>query len=112
MSKTLTKQALTEYLTEALGFPKVLSRECVDAFFEEISCALERGENVKLPGFGNFSIRDKAARPGRNPITMEPVMIEARRVVTWAQGHKLTWRILGNVRADEMQTEDTIEVAG
>jgi integration host factor subunit alpha len=65
----------------------------VDAFFEAIKTALEGGENVKLSGFGNFQLREKNQRPGRNPKTGEEIPITARRVVTFRPGQKLRARV-------------------
>jgi integration host factor subunit alpha len=62
-------------------------------FFEEIRKALESGEQVKLSGFGNFDLRDKNERPGRNPKTGEDIPISARRVVTFRPGQKLKARV-------------------
>lgn len=98
MSETLTKALLTQRLSEVTGFPKSESQEFVEAFFVAMADALDRGEHVKLSGFGKFAMRDKVARPGRNPVTMEPVEIKPRRVVTWSQGHKLSERIDSYVR--------------
>ena len=88
-SGALTKAQLAEMLYEQIGFNKRESKDIVDAFFEVISQSLIRGEDVKLSGFGNFHIRTKAPRPGRNPRTGEPVAIEARRVVTFHASPKL-----------------------
>ncbi len=86
---TLTKAELAETLSETFGFNKREAKLLVDAFFEEIRATLASGEQVKLSGFGNFELRDKNPRPGRNPRTGEPVPIEARRVVTFKPGQKL-----------------------
>lgn len=86
---TLTKADLAGLLFEQLGLNKREAKEMVDALFDEIACALERGEFVKLAGFGNFQLRDKAARPGRNPKTGAAVNIAARRVVTFRPSRKL-----------------------
>lgn len=80
---TLTKADLVETLFEQIGLNKRESADVVDAFFDTISRTLVAGEEVKLPGFGNFEVKYKAARPGRNPRTGEEVMIPARRVVTF-----------------------------
>lgn len=85
----LTKAQLAEMLYEQIGFNKRESKDIVDAFFEVISDSLVKGQDVKLSGFGNFQIRTKAPRPGRNPRTGEPVAIEARRVVTFHASPKL-----------------------
>ncbi len=106
MSATLTKAVLTQRLSEVTGFPKSESQQFVEAFFIAMADALDRGEHVKLSGFGKFTMRDKVARPGRNPVTMVPVEIKPRRVVTWSQGHKLSERIDSYVRKDdENETE-------
>ena len=90
---TLTKADVVEYLFENLGFNKQEGKELVEAFFEEICLTLERGESVKLSGFGNFNVRDKKSRPGRNPKTGKPAEIKARRVVTFRAGQKLKARV-------------------
>lgn len=80
---TITKADLTEKLNEQVGFNNREAKEMVEAFFKEISDCLERGEEVKLAGFGVFNMRDKPERPGRNPKTGEEIPITARRVVTF-----------------------------
>ncbi|WP_017445672.1 integration host factor subunit alpha [Gayadomonas joobiniege] len=89
----LTKAEIAEHLFEQLGVNKKDSKEIVELFFEEIRAALENGEQVKLSGFGNFDIRDKSERPGRNPKTGEDIPITARRVVTFKPGQKLKARV-------------------
>ena len=79
---TLTKTELVERLFEELGLNKREAREIVELFFGEIRDCLESNEQVKLSGFGNFDLRDKSERPGRNPKTGEEIPITARRVVT------------------------------
>ena len=86
---TLTKAELADLLFEKVGFNKREAKDMVEAFFEEIRGALERGESVKLSGFGNFQLRDKPQRPGRNPKTGEEIPISARRVVTFHASQKL-----------------------
>ena len=88
-TSTLTKAELTEWLYEQVGLNKREAKEMVETFFEEICSALERGEMVKLSGFGNFQLRDKPQRPGRNPRTGEEIPITARRVVTFHASQKL-----------------------
>ena len=88
-TSTLTKAELTELLYEQVGLNKREAKEMVETFFEEISRALERGETVKLSGFGNFQLRNKPQRPGRNPRTGEEIPITARRVVTFHASQKL-----------------------
>jgi integration host factor subunit alpha len=90
---TLTKAELAEKLYEELGLNKREAKEIVEIFFEEIRNALETGRQVKLSGFGNFDLRDKKQRPGRNPKTGEEIPITARRVVTFRPGQKLKARV-------------------
>ncbi|MBT4835834.1 MAG: integration host factor subunit alpha [Methylococcales bacterium] len=89
----LTKALMAEKLFEELGLNKREAKEMVELFFEEVRSALENGESVKLSGFGNFDLRDKSTRPGRNPKTGEEIPITARRVVTFKPGQKLKARV-------------------
>ena len=86
---TMTKSELAEALFDRLGLNKREAKDMVDGFFDEIRQALQRGESVKLSGFGNFQLRDKPQRPGRNPKTGEEIAITARRVVTFHASQKL-----------------------
>ena len=89
----LTKADIAERLFEEVGLNKREAKDFVDSYFEMISEALQRGENVKLSGFGNFQLREKNQRPGRNPKTGEEIPISARRVVTFRPGQKLRARV-------------------
>ncbi|MDZ4813683.1 MAG: integration host factor subunit alpha [Pseudomonadota bacterium] len=89
----LTKSELAERLFENVGLNKREAKEFVDAFFEVMREALQRGEQIKLSGFGNFDLRSKNRRPGRNPKTGEEIPISARRVVTFRPGQKLKVRV-------------------
>lgn len=89
----LTKADMAERLFEELGLNKREAKELVEMFFEEVRGALEDGRQVKLSGFGNFNLRDKSERPGRNPKTGEEIPITARRVVTFHPGQKLKARV-------------------
>ncbi|MCY4286429.1 MAG: integration host factor subunit alpha [Thiotrichales bacterium] len=89
----LTKADMAEKLYEELGLNKREAKELVEMFFEEVCAALEAGTQVKLSGFGNFDLRDKNERPGRNPKTGEDIPITARRVVTFRPGQKLKARV-------------------
>ena len=89
----LTKAEMAERLYEELGLNKREAKELVELFFEEIRHALEDNEQVKLSGFGNFGLRHKNPRPGRNPKTGEEIPITARRVVTFRPGQKLKARV-------------------
>jgi integration host factor subunit alpha len=86
---TLTKAELANLLFENVGLNKREAKEMVEIFFEEVRTALERGDTVKLSGFGNFQLREKPQRPGRNPKTGEEMPISARRVVTFHASQKL-----------------------
>ena len=98
---TLTKAELSELLFERLGLNKRESKDMVEAFFELVHGNLVNGEDVKLSGFGNFNIRRKAPRPGRNPRTGEAIPIEARNVVTFHASHKLKAIVQGDTPIDE-----------
>ena len=93
MSTTLTKALLADKLCDSLGITRSEVESFIELFFECIIQTLEGGEYVKLSGFGNFVLLDKATRPGRNPKTGEPVPVSARRVVTFRAGNKLKSRI-------------------
>ncbi len=90
---SLTKADIADRLFNEVGLNKREAKEFVDAYFEIIRAALESGENVKLSGFGNFQLREKNQRPGRNPKTGEEIPISARRVVTFRPGQKLRARV-------------------
>jgi integration host factor subunit alpha len=89
----LTKAEMADRLFRELGLNKREAKDIVEMFFEEIRRALEHGEQVKLSGFGNFDLREKRERPGRNPKTGEEIPITARRVVTFRPGQKLKSRV-------------------
>jgi integration host factor subunit alpha len=89
----VTKAHLAEQLFEGLGLNKRDAKEIVEQFFDEIKNSLEEGEQVKLSGFGNFDLRNKNQRPGRNPKTGEEIPIKARRVVTFKPGQKLKIKV-------------------
>ena len=86
---TLTKSDIVENLNNEIGLNKREAKELVDMLFNDIKNILSEGHEVKLSGFGNFQLRDKSSRPGRNPRTGEDVEISARRVVTFKPGQKL-----------------------
>jgi integration host factor subunit alpha len=93
---TLTKAELAELLFDRLGLNKRESKDMVEAFFEIVHSSLVAGQDVKLSGFGNFNIRRKAPRPGRNPRTGEAIPIKARNVVTFHASHKLKSIVQGD----------------
>jgi integration host factor subunit alpha len=86
---TLTKAELADLLFEKVGLNKREAKDMVESFYEEVRVALQNGDGVKLSGFGNFQLRDKPQRPGRNPKTGEEIPITARRVVTFHASQKL-----------------------
>ena len=90
---SLTKADIADRLFHEVGLNKREAKEFVDTYFEVIRNALESGENVKLSGFGNFQLREKNERPGRNPKSGEEIPISARRVVTFRPGQKLRSRV-------------------
>lgn len=89
----LSKALIAETLCDELMLAKPAAKEMVENFFEELRYALEHGQHVKLSGFGNFTLRDKPQRPGRNPKTGEEIPVVARRVVTFKPGLKLKKKI-------------------
>ena len=90
---SLTKAEIANRLFDEVGLNKREAKEFVEAFFESVRASLEHGSQVKLSGFGNFDLRDKNERPGRNPKTGEEIPISARRVVTFRPGQKLKSRV-------------------
>jgi integration host factor subunit alpha len=99
----LTKAQLAELLFEQIGLNKRESKDMIDAFFDLISDSLVDGQDVKISSFGNFQIRTKAPRPGRNPRTGESIPIKARRVVTFHASHKLKALIQGDADPADSQ---------
>ena len=97
---TLTKAELAELLFDRLGLNKRESKDMVEAFFEIVHGTLVQGQDVKLSGYGNFNIRRKAPRPGRNPRTGESIPIKARNVVTFHASHKLKSVVQGDAPAE------------
>ena len=98
---TLTKAELADLLFERLGLNKRESKDMVEAFFDLIHATLVSGDDVKMSGFGNFNIRRKAPRPGRNPRTGEAIPIKARNVVTFHASHKLKGVVQGDIPPEE-----------
>ncbi len=99
----LTKADMAERLFEELGLNKREAKDLVDLFFEEVRVSLESGTCVKLSGFGNFTLRDKRQRPGRNPKTGEEIPISERRVVTFRPGQKLKARVEAYTGSEQQQ---------
>ena len=95
----VTKADLADTLFNELGLNKREAKEFVELFFEKIRTALETGDSVKLSGFGNFGVREKNPRPGRNPKTGEEIPITARRVVSFKASQKLKDRVAANAEA-------------
>lgn len=96
----LTKAEMAEHLFQELGLNKREAKDIVEMFFEQVRLALEEGAQVKLSGFGNFDLRVKKQRPGRNPKTGEEIPISARRVVTFRPGQKLKARVEAYARSE------------
>jgi integration host factor subunit alpha len=97
---TLTKAELADLLFEKVGLNKREAKDMVEAFFDEVRVSLESRDGVKLSGFGNFQLRDKPTRPGRNPKTGEEIPITARRVVTFHASQKLKAAVEANARGN------------
>lgn len=95
MNATLTKAEIVTAICEQVELQHHHAKEVVDLFFEEMRETLERGEEIKLSGYGNFELHDKRERPGRNPKTGKPVAISPRRVVTFTAGQKLRKSVAG-----------------
>ena len=85
----MTKSDIVEQIYERVGFSKKESAELVEMVFNIIKRALEAGEKVKISGFGNFVVREKSARRGRNPRTGEVIELSARRVLTFKPSNVL-----------------------
>lgn len=94
----VTKADLADALFNELGLNKREAKEFVELFFEKVRESLEAGNSVKLSGFGNFGVRQKNSRPGRNPKTGEEIPISARRVVTFKASQKLKDRVSDNAK--------------
>ena len=92
---TITKDSLVEMVHNEIGLNKREAKDLIESFFEEIKKSLEDGNDIRLSGFGNFHLRDKAPRPGRNPKTGLEVTISSRRVVTFKSGLKLKSKLEG-----------------
>lgn len=96
----LTKADMVERLYDELGLNKREAKDLVEIFFDEIRLALAQGEEVKLSGFGNFQLRNKSERPGRNPKTGTVIPVTARRVVTFRAGQKLKALVEGHEHSE------------
>ena len=95
--KTLTKADMIEHLMQQMHLTRQEGRCIVENFFDELSSSLVEGNVIKLSGFGNFELKDKRSRPGRNPKTGEPVAVSARRVVTFKAGQKFRQQVDANL---------------
>ncbi len=101
----LTKLELAIGVSENVGINRLEAKEIVELFFEETRKSLENGENVHVSGFGNFNLRDKSSRPGRNPKTGEAYEITKRRVVTFHAGLKLKATVQESLSANNQTTQ-------
>lgn len=95
---SLTKAEITDMLLKQNILPENQAKYFVDAFYEEMISALENGFDIRFSGFGNFNLKDKNSRPGRNPKTGEKVTIKSRRVVTFKAGEKMKNHINSGVK--------------
>lgn len=93
LMRTLTKADMVDHVVKQMGLTRQQGRMIVDTFFSELSESLVKGKEVKLSGFGNFELKDKKSRPGRNPKTGEKVPVLARRVVTFKAGQKFRQQV-------------------
>ena len=89
----LTKAQLADALFDQIGLNKRKAKYFFDTFFEVLATELAQGKSVKISGFGNFEVHTKSARPGRNPQTGEPVVIAARKVVTFRASGSLRQQV-------------------
>lgn len=103
---TLTKAELADALNETVGLNKRESKDLIDAFFGLIMESVIAGNNVKISGFGNFQVRTKAARPGRNPRTGEEIPIAPRKVVTFSASQKLRERMAQEIETSPILIDD------
>ncbi len=97
--RTLTRMDLSEAVVREVGLSRNDSAQLVESVLQEIADALVAGESVKISSFGTFSVRDKAARVGRNPKTGEEVPISPRRVLSFRPSHLMKDRIAGTGKA-------------
>jgi len=79
----MTKADIVEKIYEKVGFSKKESAELVELVFDIVKRTLEQGDKIKIAGFGNFVVKEKADRRGRNPQTGEEITISARRILTF-----------------------------
>lgn len=86
---TLTKDVLVELIREKFGYPVKEAKDILEMILEEVKLKLEEGEDVKVSGFGKWTVKEKRSRPGRNPHTGDRIEISARRVVTFHPSDKL-----------------------
>ena len=104
---TLTKAELADMIFEKVGLNKREAKDMVESFFKEVPHALDGGESVKLSGFGNFQLRDKPQRPGRNPKTGAEIPISARRVVTFHASQKLKAMVESSYAGNQPATAES-----
>jgi len=102
---TMTKADLIDNISSILELSKREAKQFVENFFAGVTHGLTHGHHVRLSGFGNFCLRDKAERPGRNPKTGEIIPVRARRVVTFKPGHKLRAKV-GDILQDAQGSDD------
>jgi integration host factor subunit alpha len=103
--KTMTKADIIERVYEKVGFSKKESSELVEIVFETMKRTLERGEKVKISGFGKFEVRYKRPRRGRNPQTNDEIVIEERNVLSFKPSQVLK-NALAGTSEDDAQADD------
>ncbi|MBY0555165.1 integration host factor subunit alpha [bacterium] len=108
-NSTVTKADIVEKVYETIGFSKKEASELVELVFEELKNTLQNGEKVKISGFGNFVVRGKSERVGRNPQTGEQIKISARRVLTFRPSQVLKAMLNGEEYAHLKDDEDDDE---
>ena len=108
----MTKADIIESVYEKVGFSKKEAAEIVEMVFDTIKETLERGEKIKISGFGNFIVRDKKSRVGRNPQTGEEIEISARRVLTFRPSQVLKNALNASAVAHEAAKAAAAAAAG
>ena len=102
----LTKDTLVELIREKVGFPLTEAKDILETILEEIKLKLEEGHEVKISGFGKWSVKEKRSRPGRNPHTGDRIEIAARRVVTFSPSDKLRDAVNQHAANKVLETDD------
>lgn len=107
--KTMTKADIVERVYEKVGFSKKESSELVEVVFETIKRTLEKGEKVKLSGFGKFEVRYKRPRRGRNPQTNDEIVISERNVLSFKPSQVLKAALAGEPVPEGLNDDDDLD---